>query len=246
MAVGPRPRYMKAMTSLLIKICGLSTPETLAAALDAGCDMVGFVFFPPSPRHLTPPAAQALAARVEGRAARVALTVDADDATFDAIVAALDPEWLQLHGQESPERVAQVRRRYGRPIMKALGLSVRADLAKARTYEGVADRLLFDAKPPPGAGRPGGNGLAFDWRLLQGRVGRDWMLSGGLTPDNVAEAVTLLDPPGIDVSSGVESRPGIKDPALIASFIARARAAERRRPTATFTAGSIPTTGVKA
>ena len=216
---------MKPMTSLLIKICGLSTPETLAAALDAGSDMVGFVFFPPSPRNLSPEAARELARRVEGRAEKVALAVDADDALFDQIMAALDPDWLQLHGKESPQRVAELRTRYGKPVMKAVGLSVHDDLAKAAAYETVADRLLFDAKPPKGAVLPGGNGLPFDWQLLQGRAGRNWMLSGGLTPDNVEAAVTMLDPPGLDVSSGVEIRPGVKDPKLIASFVARARAA---------------------
>ena len=213
------------MTSLLIKICGLSTPETVAAALDAGSDMVGFVFFPPSPRNVSPDLARDLAARVEGRAQKVSLTVDADDATLDRIMAALAPDWLQLHGKESPQRVAELRSRYGRPVMKAIGLSVRDDLARASAYEEVADRLLFDAKPPKDAVLPGGNGLPFDWRLLEGRADRRWMLSGGLTPENVETAVTMLDPPGIDVSSGVESRPGIKDPDLIASFVARARAA---------------------
>jgi phosphoribosylanthranilate isomerase len=215
------------MTSLLIKICGLKTPETLAAALDGGCDMVGFVFFPPSPRHLDPAAARALAAGVEGRAQRVALTVDADDASLDEIVDELDPDWLQLHGREPPDRVAELRARYGRPVMKAVGLAVAEDLARAAAYAGVADRLLFDAKAPPSAPLPGGNGLPFDWTLLRGRADRDWMLSGGLTPANVGQAVTMLAPPGLDVSSGVESRPGVKDPDLIRRFIAQARAAER-------------------
>ena len=230
------------MTDLVIKICGLSTPETLAAALDAGSDMVGFVFFPPSPRNLTPAAARELAAPARGRAERVALSVDADDALLDAIVAALDPDWLQLHGRETPERVAQVKARYGRPVMKAVGIAVAADLAKALPYEGVADRLLFDAKPPPGAVLPGGNGLPFDWRLLEGRPDRNWMLSGGLNPDNVSTAMATLDPPGLDVSSGVERAPGIKDPDLITSFIARARAA--RRPSET--SGQRPAAGVIA
>jgi phosphoribosylanthranilate isomerase len=235
------------MSALLLKICGLSTPETLDAALDAGSDMVGFVFFPPSPRNLDLTSARALSDRAAGRAQRVALTVDADDDLLTAIVAAAQPDWLQLHGRETPERVAQVRARFGCPVMKAIGISERADLAKALAYEGVADRLLFDAKPPRDSRLPGGNGLAFDWTLLQGRAGQDWMLSGGLSPDNVAEAVGLLNPPGLDVSSGVETSPGVKDAALIRSFIARARAAARGvSPASEDMAGSARAPGVIA
>ena len=207
-----------------VKICGLSTPETLSAALDAGADMVGFVFFPKSPRHLELARARDLAARVEGRAQIVALTVDADDATLEAIVASVAPDLLQLHGRETPERVAAVRARFGLPVMKALGIATADDLARGTAYVGAADRLLYDAKPAPGAVQPGGNGLAFDWRLLAGHTpALPMMLSGGLSPHNVAEALARTGARALDVSSGVETRPGEKDPALIRAFIAFAR-----------------------
>ncbi|CAA0111324.1 N-(5'-phosphoribosyl)anthranilate isomerase [Starkeya nomas] len=215
--------------SLEIKICGLSTPETLDAALGAGADMVGMVFFTPSPRHvdLATATAAALAARARGRAQIVALTVDADDATLAAIVDAARPDMLQLHGKESPERVAAVRARFGLPVMKAIGIATAADLARLSAYADVADRLLLDAKPPKGALLPGGNGVPFDWNLLAGLdLTRPFMLSGGLDPDNVGEAVRRVRPPGIDVSSGVERAPGIKDPARIAAFLRAARAAD--------------------
>jgi phosphoribosylanthranilate isomerase len=211
--------------SFTVKICGLSTPETLDAALNAGADMVGFVFFPPSPRHLSLARAHELGARVRG-AGKVALTVDADDALLAAVIDALSPDLLQLHGRETPGRVADIRRRFGIPVMKAIGVSSAADLDSVAAYAAVADRILFDAKPPRDSAIPGGNGLAFDWRLIAGvRLDRPWMLSGGLGPDNVAEAIATAHAPGVDVSSGVETAPGVKDPALIASFIARARAA---------------------
>ncbi|WP_454683745.1 phosphoribosylanthranilate isomerase [Ancylobacter moscoviensis] len=213
--------------SLEIKICGLSTPETLDAALGAGADMVGMVFFAPSPRHVDLATAAALAARARGRAQIVALTVDADDATLAAIVDAARPDMLQLHGKESPERVAAVRARFGLPVMKAIGIATAADLARLSAYADVADRLLLDAKPPKGALLPGGNGVPFDWNLLAGLdLTRPFMLSGGLDPDNVGEAVRRVRPPGIDVSSGVERAPGIKDPARIAAFLRAARAAD--------------------
>ncbi|TSJ64311.1 phosphoribosylanthranilate isomerase [Starkeya sp. 3C] len=213
--------------SLEIKICGLSTPETLDAALGAGADMVGMVFFAPSPRHVDLATAPALAARARGRAGIVALTVDADDATLAAIVDAARPDMLQLHGKESPERVAAVRARFGLPVMKAIGIATAADLARLSAYADVADRLLLDAKPPKGALLPGGNGVPFDWNLLAGLdLTRPFMLSGGLDPDNVGEAVRRVRPPGIDVSSGVERAPGIKDPARIAAFLRAARAAD--------------------
>jgi phosphoribosylanthranilate isomerase len=200
----------------LVKICGLMTSEALDAALDAGADMVGFVFFPPSPRNLGFDAARALGRRVAGRAQKVALTVDADDATFEALVAALAPDLLQLHGREPPERVAAIRRRFGIPVMKVIGALAR--------YEPVAERILFDAKPPKDATRPGGNGLAFDWALIAGaRIVRPWMLSGGLDAGNVAEAVRVSGAPGVDVSSGVESAPGVKDVAKIAAFVRAAK-----------------------
>lgn len=216
------------MTSpLTVKICGLSTPDTLAAALDAGADMVGFVFFPKSPRHVELEPARDLAARVEGRAQKVALTVDADDAMLAAIVAAVTPDLLQLHGRETPERVAAIRARFGLPVMKALGIATPGDLARGAAYVGAADRLLYDAKPAPEAVLPGGNGLSFDWRLLVGHTpALPMMLSGGLAPHNVAEALERTGAQALDVSSGVERRPGEKDPALIRAFIQAARQAD--------------------
>lgn len=213
--------------SILVKICGLSTASTLEAALDAGADMVGFVFFPKSPRHLSFDQARALSAQVAGRAGKVALSVDADDALIDAIIAALKPDLLQLHGRETPERVRALKARTGLPVMKAISVSTPDDLRAAAPYEDAADRLLFDAKPPKGAVLPGGNGLTFDWSILsQVRTSLPWMLSGGLNGENVAAAVAA-GAPGLDVSSGVESAPGIKDIGLIRDFIAKARKAER-------------------
>ncbi len=188
--------------------------------------MVGFVFFPPSPRHIESALARDLASIAGSRALKVALSVDASDDYLDEVMAALQPDILQLHGRETPQRVAQIRARFGLPVMKALGVSVEADFAPLGAYEEVADRILLDAKPPKDATRPGGNGHAFDWSLLTDRgFHRPWMLSGGLTCDTVASAVAATRPPGIDVSSGVESSPGVKDSALIAAFVARARAA---------------------
>ncbi len=212
------------MPSPLIKICGLSTPASLDAALDAGADMVGFVFFPPSPRNISYDIARELGARVQGRAQKVSLTVDADDATFVALVAALRPDILQLHGSETPERIARLRERFGLPVMKAIGVSTAADLAALALYEPVADRILFDARPPADSTRPGGNGIAFDWDLLAGvKVGKPWMLSGGLDADNVAQALEITSAPGVDVSSGVESSRGVKDLHKIREFVASAR-----------------------
>jgi phosphoribosylanthranilate isomerase len=215
---------------LTVKICGLSTGPTLAAALAAGADMVGFVFFPPSPRHLSLETARSLSGQVGGKALKVALSVNADDALLDGIVAALAPDILQLHGRESPERVTAIKARFGLPVMKALHISTHDDLAAIAAYDGVADRLMFDAKPPKGAVLPGGNGAAFDWTILENLtdnvvLGAPWMLSGGLGPDNVAEALRITRAPGVDVSSGVERAPGVKDEAMIADFVARARAA---------------------
>jgi phosphoribosylanthranilate isomerase len=210
--------------SVLVKICGLKTPGMVDAALDAGADMLGFVFFAKSPRHVTLDAAAALGARVAGRARKVALTVDADDAALDAILAALRPDLLQLHGKESPARVAEIAARTETPVMKALGVETRADLAAAADYAPHCASLLFDAKPPKGAVLPGGNGLPFDWTILADYdPGVPWMLSGGLTPANVAEALRRTKAPGVDVSSGVESAPGVKDAGLIRAFVAAAR-----------------------
>ena len=213
--------------ALTIKICGLSAPDTLEVALDAGADYVGFVFFSPSPRNLSPEAARLLGAQVKGRAAKVALTVDANDDFLAAIIAALKPDMLQLHGKETTDRVVAVRTRFGLPVMKAVPIATRADVAAIRPYAAVADRLLFDARPPADATRPGGLGRRFDWTLLSGiDAGMPWMLSGGLDPGNVAEAIAITGARGVDVSSGVERAPGEKDPGRIRAFIRAARDAE--------------------
>jgi phosphoribosylanthranilate isomerase len=210
-----------------VKICGLSTPETLEAALDAGADLVGFVRFPKSPRHVSLDLGRDLSRQARGRALRVVLLVDADDAAIADAVEALDPDLLQLHGRESPERAAAIRSRFGRPVLKAIGIADASDLAALGPYAGGVDHLLLDAKPPRTSGAlPGGNGLSFDWRLLNGLdPGLSFMLSGGLNPGNVAEAVRLTGPRAVDVSSGVESEPGVKDPGKIEAFVKAARAA---------------------
>jgi len=210
--------------TVTVKICGLATSEALDAALDAGADMVGFVFFPPSPRHLAFAAARTMGARVGGRAEKVALTVDADDALLEGIVEALRPDVLQLHGHESPARVASLKKRFGRPVMKAIAVAAADDLAIVDAYAGIADRLLFDARAPREATRPGGLGNAFDWRLLEDiRPGVPFLLSGGLDAANVAEALRITHAPGVDVSSGVERAPGDKDPDKIRAFVRAAR-----------------------
>ena len=212
--------------SLIVKICGLSTPETLDVALDAGADMVGFVFFPASPRHVSLETARALGQRAKGRALRVALMVDADDATIANIVEALRPELLQLHGQESVARVRDIKQAFGLPVMKAVPIATSADLAPLPGYAAVADRILFDARAPKEASRPGGLGARFDWKLLSGVDPKiPFMVSGGLDAANVAEAVRVTRAGGVDVSSGVERAPGIKDPDMIRDFIRAARAA---------------------
>jgi phosphoribosylanthranilate isomerase len=212
--------------TFLVKICGLSTPQTLDAAIDAGADMVGFVRFAKSPRHVELDQAQLLSRRAKGKALRTVLLVDPDDATLADAVAAIDPDLIQLHGSETPERVAAVRASFGRPVMKVIGISDERDLAAVAAHAGVADRLMFDAKPRTAGALPGGNGLSFDWRLLAGLdPGLAFMLSGGLNPDNVAAAVALTGVRAVDVSSGVESRPGQKDPAKIEAFVRAARTA---------------------
>lgn len=212
---------------LLVKICGLNTPDALDAALEAGADLVGFVFFEPSPRNLGYAAARALGARVNGRAGKVALTVDADDETFERIVAELKPDMLQLHGKESPEQVRVLKKKFGLPVMKAIPVETAEDLDVVATYEKVADRLLFDARPPRDATRPGGLGKTFDWTLLQNLgLGIPFMLSGGLDAGNVAEALRITRAPGVDVSSGVERAPGEKDPDRIRDFVRAARAGD--------------------
>jgi phosphoribosylanthranilate isomerase len=219
--------------SLLVKICGLKTPEAVDVAVESGADLVGFVFFPPSPRHLGLDAARALGERVKRRAGKVALTVDADDATLAGIIAALAPDMLQLHGKETPERVMAVRQRFGLPVMKALPVAERRDLSPVRLYAPVADRLIFDARAPKDATRPGGLGQPFDWTLLKGLdVSIPFMLSGGLDAGNVAEALAVTGAPGVDVSSGVERAPGEKDVGKIRAFIRAARQAEATRSAA--------------
>jgi phosphoribosylanthranilate isomerase len=212
---------------LAVKICGLSTRETLVAALDAGADMVGFVFFAPSPRHLAPETARELGKRVEQRAIKVALTVDADDATLEAIVMALEPDILQLHGHETPARVCAIRRKFGREVMKALPVERASDLTTLPDYAEVADRILFDARPTTGATRPGGLGAVFDWQLLRDvELKLPFMVSGGLHAGNVAEAIRVTRPSGLDVSSGVERAPGVKDIQMIRDFIRAVRSSE--------------------
>ena len=213
--------------TLLVKICGLSPPDTLDVALDAGADMVGFVFFPPSPRNISFHTARELSAHVKGRAEKVALTVDADDAMLTDIVEALHPDLLQLHGKETPARVSAIRQRFGVPVMKVLPIESKADLAAIPLYTKIADRLLFDALPPRDATRPGGLGKPFDWHLLENLdLSIPFMLSGGLHAGNVAEALRITRAPGVDVSSGVESAPGVKDPEKIRAFIRAARSAK--------------------
>lgn len=210
--------------SVAVKFCGLTRPEDLAAAATAGARYAGFVFFEKSPRHLSLDAARALSLAAPVGLAKVALTVDADDAALDALLAQVPIDMLQLHGHESPERVAEVRARFGLPVMKAVGIAEATDLARIGLYEDVADQILVDAKPPQEATLPGGNGLAFDWRLLSGRKywRKPWMLAGGLTPDTVADAVRLTGARQVDVSSGVERAPGVKDAARMAAFAAAA------------------------
>lgn len=211
------------MAAIAIKICGLSTAPTLDAALEAGADLVGFVHFARSPRHVSLETGRVLSARARGRTERVVLLVDPDDALVAASVEALDPDWIQLHGRETPERVAAIRAATGRRVMKAVGIATRADLDAVAAHAG-ADRLLLDAKAPPGAALPGGNGHAFDWDILTGaELPAGTMLSGGLTPETVAEALARTGARAVDVSSGVETQPGEKSPERIAAFIAAAR-----------------------
>ncbi|WP_108258808.1 phosphoribosylanthranilate isomerase [Mangrovicoccus ximenensis] len=207
-----------------VKICGLTARDQVEAATRAGAAFVGFVFFGKSPRNVTLDQAAALAAAVPPGICKVALTVDADDAALAAIAAAVPIDLLQLHGGESPGRVAEVKARFQLPVMKALGIASAEDVAGVARYNGVADMFLLDAKAPKDAVLPGGNGLAFDWRLIAGRTfARPWMLAGGLTPGNVGEAVARTGAPNVDVSSGVESAPGIKDPLKVARFVEAAQ-----------------------
>ena len=213
--------------SLLVKICGLSTRETLDVALEAGADMVGFVFFPPSPRHLSLGTARELGKQAKGRAVKVALTVDADDATLENIIETLQPDILQLHGKETTARLRDVKSKFGLPVMKALPVETAADLAPLAGYAGVADRVLFDARAPKDATRPGGLGAVFDWHVLEKLdLELPFMVSGGLNATNAAEAIRVTRAGGVDVSSGVERAPGVKDPEMIRTFIRAARVTE--------------------
>jgi phosphoribosylanthranilate isomerase len=211
-----------------VKICGLQTEAALEAALHNGADFVGFVFFPPSPRHIALAQARALARKARGQAKIVALMVDPDDALIDAVTTAVTPDLIQLHGEETPNRVADIHRRSARPLMKAIKVRDREDLRSALGYRNIADLILFDAPPPAGATRPGGHGETFDWQALAG-LHRDicYMLSGGLTPENVAEAIQITGAPIVDVSSGVERSLGEKDPDLIRRFLQAAKGAKQ-------------------
>lgn len=209
-----------------VKICGLRGPADLDAVVAAGAAYMGLNFFPPSPRFAPLDAARALALAAPAGLCKVGLVVDAADAALDAILAEVPLDMLQLHGGEGPERVAAIRARYGLPVMKVIGVAGPQDLAGVAQMALAADQIMIDAKPPKGAVLPGGNGLAFDWRLLTGRRWlRPWMLAGGLTPANVAEAVRLTGARQVDVASGVESAPGVKDAARIAAFVAAAQGA---------------------
>jgi phosphoribosylanthranilate isomerase len=213
--------------SLIVKICGLSTRETLDVALAAGADMVGFVFFPPSPRHLSLATGRELGKQAKGRATKVALTVDADDATLANIVEALQPDILQLHGGETVARLRDIKQKFGLQVMKAIAVETAADLAALPGYAAVADRILFDARAPKQATRPGGLGAVFDWHVLKHlELKLPFMVSGGLNAANVAEAVRVTRAGGVDVSSGVERSSGVKDPDMIEAFIRAARATE--------------------
>ncbi|MES1990373.1 MAG: phosphoribosylanthranilate isomerase [Pseudomonadota bacterium] len=215
------------MSSTRVKICGLSTPDTVQAAVDAGADYLGFNFFPRSPRYVTPHLAAELARLVPDTVLNVALAVDADDAMLDEIVKALKPDILQFHGSETPGRLVELKARYGLTLMKAIPVSGPEDLEKSMLYRDSADLLLFDAKPPKSMANalPGGNGLTFDWSLLAGQKPETpWMLSGGLDPDNVAEAIRVTGAEAVDVSSGVETAPGQKNAGLIEKFIKAAKA----------------------
>jgi len=211
-----------------VKICGITSEEAMEAAVEAGADYVGLVFFPPSPRALSPARAAELMQYLPDDIVTVGLFVDAEDALLDAVLAECRLDLLQCHGKESPERLEAIRLEYGLPVMKSIAVAEAADLAAAEPYLAVADRLLFDARPPRGAPLPGGNALSFDWTLLAGRKwGLPWMLAGGLTPSNVAEAVRISGARAVDVSSGVESAPGVKDPAAIHAFVQAVKGSTR-------------------
>ena len=211
-----------------VKICGLKSEEAVDRAVARGATHIGFIFFPTSPRNIEPAAAGELADRVRGHVKIVAVTVDADTDDLDEIVDQVKPDYLQLHGSESPERLLMLKALYGLPIIKAFSVREAGDLERIEPYIGIADRFLFDAKPPKGSDLPGGNGVSFDWTLMHLLDdGVDYMLSGGLNKDNLAEAIQMTGAPGIDASSGVESAPGVKDLGLMEAFFEAARKAER-------------------
>ncbi len=205
-----------------VKICGLTSAEAADAALSAGVDYAGLVFHSGSPRNLAPDQAASLAARLRGRTRIVVLLADAKDDAIAGAIAAAAPDFLQLHGKETPDRVGEIRARFGKPVIKVIPVADASDVASAAAYE--ADMLMFDAKAPESASRPGGHGAAFDWQLLRGRsFPRPWLLAGGLNAENVARAIRACDAPGVDVSSGVETSPGVKSPEMIRDFVAKAR-----------------------
>jgi phosphoribosylanthranilate isomerase len=219
------------MSDPIIKICGVTTPDALTAAAEAGATHVGFMWFAKSPRHLPAERAKMLAAKTPAGLSRVLVTVDVADGDLAAMVEAVEPNVLQLHGDESPARVSELRDRFGRQIIKAIGIQSAEDLAKAREYEGPADFILLDARPPEGASRPGGLGTPFEWTLLRGQTfAKPVILSGGLTPENVAEAIALTGVRGVDVSSGVEAQLGVKSPPKVRAFVAAAKAAMEALP----------------
>jgi phosphoribosylanthranilate isomerase len=208
------------------KICGLTTPETVQASIDGGASFLGFNFFPPSPRYLTPDAAARLAPPARGKASIVAVTVDPDDDLVDRLMATLRPDLIQLHGKETPNRVRDVAARSGVGVIKVISVTDASDLETARAYDGLVDHLMFDARPPAGSELPGGVGAKFDWTILAGRrFARPYLLAGGLDPWNVGEALRQSGAPFADVSSGVERGPGIKDPGLISAFLEAVRRA---------------------
>ncbi len=212
------------MIEIRTKICGLKTPQDIAACANAGAAYIGFNFFPKSPRSVTIAEASKLAGNTPVGLCKVALVVDMPDDELDAIVAGVPLDMLQLHGSESPERVLELKARHGLPVMKVIGVATAEDLLQLDEHGRVADQLLVDAKPPPGADRPGGNAVTFDWNLIAGRRWPvPWMLAGGLTPENVADGIAKTGAMRVDVASGVESAPGIKDAQMIADFIAAAR-----------------------
>jgi len=220
---------MASNSMLNVKICGINDLAAMNAAIDARADLVGLVFFPPSPRAVTPLGGRDLAAVARGRAMITALLVDADNTLIRDVMQRVNPDLLQLHGSETPKRVAEIRACFGKPVMKAIAVSNADDLRAVPEFEAVADRILYDAKPPQDADRPGGHGRAFDWNLLaQVSRKKPMMLSGGLNPGNVAEAIRIVRPDAVDVSSGVEDAPGVKNADKIKAFAANARAAAKK------------------